>query len=151
MLCAGDLKERQKENTMAHAHAQTPSNKMNENCSPQRCTQSYILLAPLFTDGLAHSCVRLQLLVYDHKTHLSAVTHGPCISHLLLTAICNTIQPARSTACCSHTQAGMHPHALLVWIVGCAGVGKENSVASALRRRSSINLLHPIRLCRNTA
>jgi len=111
VLCARDLKERQKENTMAHAHSQTPSNKMNENCLPQRCSQSYISLAPLFTDGLEHSCVRLQLLVYDHKTDLSAVTHAPRIAHLLLAVICITIQPARLTACCSHMQAGMRPHA----------------------------------------
>jgi len=82
---------------------------MNENCSPQRSSHSYICLAPLFTDGLAHSCVRLQLLVYEHKTHLSAVTHAPRIAHLLVTVFCITIQPAHSTACCFHTQAGMRP------------------------------------------
>jgi len=109
--CVRETSQRQKENTMAHAHAQTPSNKMNENCSPQRCSHSYICLAPLFTDGLAHSCLRLQLLVYEHKTHLSAVTHAPCISHLLLAVICITIQPACLTACCFYTQAGMRPHA----------------------------------------
>ena len=85
--------------------------KMHEDCSLQRCSHSYIRLAPLFTDGLAHSCVRLQLLIYEHKTHLSAVTHAPRIAHLLLAVICVTIQSARLAACCSHMQAGMRPHA----------------------------------------
>jgi len=150
-LCARDLKERQKENTIANAHAQTPSNKMSKNCLPQRCSHLFIHLAPLLTDGLAHPCVRFHLLVYKHKTDLSAVTHGPCISPLLLAAVCITIQPACLTACWSHTQAGMHPHALLVWSADCAMVGRENSVASALRRCGFINLLHPIHLCRNAA
>ena len=103
--------ERQKENMMAHTNAQTPSNKMNKNCSLQWCSHANICLVLLFTDGLAHSCVRLQLLVYEYKTQLVAITHAPCISHLLLAAICITIQPASFTACCSHTEAGMRPHA----------------------------------------
>jgi len=61
--------------------------KMHEDCSLQRCSHSYIRLAPLFTDGLAHSCVRLQLLIYEHKTHLSAVTSAACC-HLRHHPIC---------------------------------------------------------------
>jgi len=41
---------------------------------------------------------------------LSVVAHAPCISYLLIAAICVAIQPAYSTACCCHTQAGMRPH-----------------------------------------
>ena len=111
VLCARDLKDRQKENMMAHAHAQTPSNKMNKIAHRKgavihtsvwlRCSQMVLHILVCVFNYWSPG-------IWAQNSPVSCYTRP---THRTFSACCHLHHhPTHLTTCCSHTQAGMRPH-----------------------------------------